>query len=87
MSFSQPIQVCKVDPSLVLFYFIHLFFVFWGPYPQHMEVGRLGVESELQPPAYTTATVTPDPSLAYDKYKYVYFYFIFVFLPFLGTLP
>ena len=52
-----------------------------------MEVGRLGVESELQPPAYTTATATPDPSLAYDKYKYVYFYFIFVFLPFLGTLP
>ena len=29
---------------------------------QHMEVLMLGVESELQLPAYTTATVTPDPS-------------------------
>ena len=27
-----------------------------------MEVPRLGVESELQLPAYTTATATPDPS-------------------------
>ena len=27
-----------------------------------MEVPRLGVESELQLPAYTTAVVTPDPS-------------------------
>ena len=27
-----------------------------------MEVPRLGVEWELQPPAYTTATATPDPS-------------------------
>ena len=28
----------------------------------HMEVPRLGVKSELQLPAYTTATTTPDPS-------------------------
>ena len=28
----------------------------------HMEVPRLGVESELQPPAYTTATATRDLS-------------------------
>ena len=28
-----------------------------------MEVPRLGVESELQLPAYTTATATPDLSL------------------------
>ena len=27
-----------------------------------MEVPRLGVESELQPPVYTTATATQDPS-------------------------
>ena len=27
-----------------------------------MEVPRLGVKSELQPPAYTTAAATPDPS-------------------------
>ena len=28
----------------------------------HMDVPRLGVESELQLPAYTTATAMPDPS-------------------------
>ena len=33
-----------------------------GPNPRHMEVPRLGVKSERQLPAYTTATATPDPS-------------------------
>ena len=33
-------------------------FVFLG---LHTEVPKLGVESELQLPAYTTATATPDP--------------------------
>ena len=43
--------------------FIYLFFCyFFGPLPQHMEVPRLGVESELQPPAYTRATAMRDPS-------------------------
>ena len=37
----------------------HIFFVFLGPHPEHMEVSRLGVESELQPPAYATATTMP----------------------------
>ena len=31
-----------------------------------MEVSRLGVKLELQPPAYTTATVRPDPSRILD---------------------
>ena len=31
-------------------------------HPQHMDVLRLGVESELQLPAYTTATATQDAS-------------------------
>jgi len=31
-----------------------------------MEVPRLGVKSELQLPAYTTATATPDPSRIFD---------------------
>ena len=31
-----------------------------------MEVPRLGVEWELQLPAYTRATATPDPSCIYD---------------------
>ena len=33
-----------------------------------MEVPRLGVESELELPVYTTATATPDPSLVCDLY-------------------
>ena len=43
---------------------MHLFFLlfFLGPYLQHMEVPRLGVELELQLPVYTTATATLDPS-------------------------
>ena len=39
-----------------------LFFFFLGPHPRHTEVPRLGVESELQLAAYTTATATCDPS-------------------------
>ena len=39
-----------------------IFFVFSGPYPQHMEVPRLGVQLELQLPAHATATAMPDPS-------------------------
>ena len=35
---------------------------FLGLHLWHMKVPRLGVESELWPPAYTTATATPDPS-------------------------
>ena len=38
-------------------------FFFSGPHPQHMEVSRLGVKSELQLPAYATARAMPDPSL------------------------
>ena len=39
-----------------------LFLSFWGAHPRHMEVPRLGVESEQQLQAYTTATATPDLS-------------------------
>ena len=42
------------------------FSFFLGPYPQHMEVPRPGVESELQLPAYATATAMPDPSHVCD---------------------
>ena len=38
------------------------FFFFLWPHLQHMEFPRLGVESELQPQAYATATATPDSS-------------------------
>ena len=52
-------------------YFIFLFFclsVFLGPHPQHAEVPRPGAQSELQPPGYTTATATPDPSRVRDPH-------------------
>ena len=38
------------------------FFFFLGPHLQHMEVPRLGVKSELQLSAYTTAPAMQNPS-------------------------
>ena len=49
----------SVTPSFSLSLF---FFFFLGLHPRHMEGPRLGVESELQLPAYPTATATQDPS-------------------------
>ena len=40
--------------------FFFFSFCFLGPHSQHKEVPRLGVKSELQLPAYTTATATQD---------------------------
>ena len=46
-----------------IFFFVFVFvFVFLGPYWRHMEVPRLGVLSELQMPAYITATAPRDQS-------------------------
>ena len=42
---------------------------FLGPHMQHMEVPRPGVQSELQLPAYTTATASPDPSHIWDLHR------------------
>ena len=48
----------------ILFFF---FFVFLGLHPmEHTKLPRLGVESELQLPAYTTATATQDLSHIYN---------------------
>ena len=68
-----------IDPSFFFFFkldvegkfpnllsFVCLFACFSGPHLQHTEVPRLGVESELQLPAYTTGTVRPDPSHVCD---------------------
>ena len=46
-----------------------LFVCFLGPHPWHMEVPRLGVESELQLLAYTTATAARDPSRVCDPHQ------------------
>jgi len=44
------------------------FFFFSGPRLWHMEIPRQGVESELQPLAYTAATATRDPSHICDQH-------------------
>ena len=45
------------------------FFFFVGPHLWHMEVPRLGVESELQLPAHATATAMMDPSRVFDLHQ------------------
>ena len=60
----NPECVASTWPHLQFFFFFFLFFfffVFLRLHPRHMEAPRLGVESELQLPAYTTATATPHP--------------------------
>ena len=52
---------CKSIHILTMLY-LTFFFFFLGLHLQHMEVPRLGVKSEMQLPAYTTATAMPDPS-------------------------
>ena len=42
------------------------FFFFLGLHMRHIDVPRLGVESELWLPVCATATVKPDPSLVFD---------------------
>ena len=49
---------------LGIFFFLSflLLLLILGPLPRHMEVPRLGVELELQPSDYATATATQHPS-------------------------
>ena len=54
-----PIKLPPLAPNNTRTFF---FFAILGLYPWHMEVPRLGVESELQLPAYTTATAAQDLS-------------------------
>ena len=51
-----------------LFCFFSFLFFFLGPYLQHMKVPRLGVDSELQLLAYTTAAAMPDLSQVCDMH-------------------
>ena len=57
---------CFVGYILRILMAFFLLNVFLGPHPQHMEVPRLGVESELQLFAYPTATAMPDPSHSFN---------------------
>ena len=56
----------KAFPLVTFFFFF--FFGFLGPHPWH-EVPSLGVESELQLPAYATATAMPDPCHVCDLHQ------------------
>ena len=58
---SQKVYTLVKKLKMSLFLFLFLFF-FLGLHLRHMDVPRLGVESELQLPAYTTATATLDLS-------------------------
>ena len=49
-----------------IFNFVVVVVVFLALHPQHMEVPRLGVQSELQLPACATATAMPDSSRICD---------------------
>ena len=60
--FLMCIRLFRFSASSCVFYF-NFFLVFLGPHPRHMEVARLGVESELQLLACTTATAMRDLSL------------------------
>ena len=44
---------------------------FLGLHQWHMEVPRLGVESELQPLAYARATATRDPSRVCNLHRII----------------
>ena len=57
-----------VRPYLLAFFILFFFFCLLGLHPQHMEVPRLGVESELQLLTYTTATATWDLSHVLNLY-------------------
>jgi len=55
ITFSKFIHVVVcISTSGLFFFFFSFFFFFLGPNPWHMEVPRLGVQSELRLPAYTT---------------------------------
>ena len=57
------IQPISIPPSFLT---ERVFFFFLGLHSWHMEAPRLGVASELQLPAYVTATAMPKPSCICD---------------------
>ena len=60
--------VCILQPAGKIT-FSCLFVAFLELHLQHMEVPRLGVKSELQVPAYTTATAMWDPSHVFNLHQ------------------
>ena len=67
----SPLIQLDVLPLLAMeVHWPQIFFFFLWLHLQHMEVPRLGVESELQLQAYTTATATPDASCICDVFQF-----------------
>ena len=66
-------DVDGLDGNWLLSFFVFLLFL--GPLPRHMEVPRLGVQSELWPPILCHTAARN------------FFFFFFVFFLFLGPLP
>ena len=59
-------QYFKALFSWKVIYYYYYFLLFLGSHPWHLEVPRLGVELELQLPAYATATAMQNPSHVCD---------------------
>lgn len=64
----QRLCICAYEEKIEVGLQFVFIFCFLGLHPQHMEIRRLGVESELQLPAHTTATATWDLCLVCDLY-------------------
>ena len=67
-SLAKSLQVCSEEfvCPLQMFWFLGFLFGFLGLFLRQMEVPRLGVNLELQLPAYARATATQDPSCVCD---------------------
>ena len=61
-------KIKKIQRVQIRFFKIKILFCFLGPPLGHIEVLRLGIQSKLQLPAYTTATATWDPSCICNLY-------------------
>ena len=57
------------ESGCFLLLLLFVFLAFLGPHLWHMDVPRLGVKLELQLPAYTTVTATPDLSPVFDLHS------------------
>ena len=64
--FQEKLEIWILSYNALIFKILAFFFFFLGLHLQHMEVPRPEVKSELQLPAYATATAMPDPSCVCD---------------------
>ena len=61
-----PAATERYSPASMLVFPLYYLFIYFSFYLRHIDVPGLGVESELQLPAYTTATATADLSSICD---------------------